>query len=169
MDDINRAFTEIMSNPNLKGMKNSLAALALSLTLMQNPTPAMAADLAPVASQPEVVQMAQTATVRGNISYSNFMNAVKDKQIQAVEVSDDGREAAFRSVGGGLGKFQIVPDPDFFTIMKDANIDLSVIRNDPNAGKYSKLLGSFGVPLLLVGLYFLFSRNSTLGPGGGIG
>jgi hypothetical protein len=48
MDDIQRAFTEIMNNPNLKLMKNSLAALALSLSLMQNPTPAMAADLAPV-------------------------------------------------------------------------------------------------------------------------
>lgn len=113
--------------------------------------------------------MAQNAVIRGNISYSNFITAVKDKQILAVEVSDNGREAAFRSEGGGLGKFQIVPDPDFFNIMKDANIDLSVIRNDPNAGNYSQLLGSFGVPLLLVGLYFLFSRNSTMGMGGGIG
>jgi len=84
-------------------------------------------------------------------------------------VSDDGRQAAFRSVGGGLGKFQIVPDPDFFQIMKDSNVDLSVIRNDPNANNYASLLSSFGVPLLLVGLYFLFSRNSTMGMPGGVG
>ena len=79
--------------------------------------------------------MAQNAVIRGNISYSNFITAVKDKQILAVEVSDNGREAAFRSEGGGLGKFQIVPDPDFFKIMNAANIDLSVQRGDPNAGK----------------------------------
>jgi len=45
-----------MNNPNLKPMKNSLAALALSLTLLQNPTPAMAAE-AEIATQqaPQVV------------------------------------------------------------------------------------------------------------------
>lgn len=168
MEDIQKAFHEIMNNPNLKPMKNSLAALALSLTLLQNPTPAMAAEQAlDTYVQPVVSQ--QASIIRGNISYSNFISAVKEKQILAVEVSDDGRQAAFRSVGGGLGKFQIVPDPDFFQIMKDANVDLSVIRNDPNAGNYASLIGSFGLPLLLVGLYFLFSRNSTMGMGGGVG
>jgi len=167
MQDIHMAFTEIMNNPNLKGMKTSLAALAISLTLLTSPTsPAMAAELAPVATTPEVVQQ---SVIRGNISYSNFINAVKDDQIRAVEVSDNGREAAFRSEGGGLGKFQIVPDPDFFKIMKDANIDLSVLRNDPNAANYGQLLSSFGVPLVLVGLYFLFSRNSSMGMPGGVG
>jgi len=56
MEDIQKAFHEIMNNPNLKPMKNSLAALALSLTLLQNPTPAMAAE-AEIATQqaPQVV------------------------------------------------------------------------------------------------------------------
>jgi hypothetical protein len=80
--------------------------------------------------------MAQMSVFGGNISYSKFVSAVKAKQIEAVQVSDDGREATFRSVEGGLGKFQIVPDPDFFKMMNAANIDLSVQRGDPNAGKY---------------------------------
>ena len=53
--------------------------------------------------------------------------------------------------------------------MKDANVDMSVIRADPNAGKFGTLAVSFGIPLFLVGLYFLFSRNATFGMGGGVG
>lgn len=169
MEDIHRAFTEIMSNPNFKPMKNSLAALALSLTLLQNPTPAMADVAVAEAQQPVAVGYSQQNVLRGNVSYSAFINAVKNDQIVAVNVADNGREAAFKSVGGGVGKFQIVPDPDFFQIMKDNNVDLSVTRADPNAGQYGQLLTSFGIPLLLVGLYFVFSRNSTMGLGGGVG
>jgi hypothetical protein len=65
-------YQEIMTNPEFKDMKNKLAALALSsTTLLGKATPAMAA-------------------IQGKVSYTEFIDAVKDHQVKNVLVGPSG-------------------------------------------------------------------------------
>ena len=142
LKSVQDAFKDIMTNPQMKDMKKALAAAAVSSSaLLANVKPALA--------------------VGGNLSYTMFMRYVNEGMIKAVNIAEDGRSAAYLSSDGGRGSVQLIPDPDLLTTLQKLGVELSVARSQVPNG-FEQLLPSLLVPLLLVGLYALFSR----GPGG---
>jgi len=133
-----------MTNPQMKDMKKALAAAAVSSSaLFANAGPALA--------------------IQGNLSYTQFMNQVNAGAIRALNIAEDGRSAVYLATDGGKGGVQLIPDPDLLTNMQKLGVELSVQRANVPSG-LEQLLPSLLVPLLLVGLYALFSRG-----GGGAG
>lgn len=144
MKSVQDAFKDIMTNPQMKDMKKALAAAAVSSSaLLANVKPALA--------------------VGGNLSYTMFMRYVNEGMIKAVNIAEDGRSAAYLSSDGGRGQVQLIPDPDLLQTLQKLGVEMSVARSQVPNG-FEQLLPSLLVPLLLVGLYALFSRG-----GGGAG
>ena len=86
------------------------------------------------------------------------MEGVNDHLIKAVNIAEDGKSAQFLAEDGGRGSVQLIPDPDLINTFTKLGIDLSVQRANVPSG-FEQLLSSIAVPLLLVGLFFLFSRG----------
>ena len=46
------------------------------------------------------------------VTFSTFINAVKDHQIEKVQIMDQGKTAAFIKADGIKGIVNLIPDPD---------------------------------------------------------
>ena len=49
-----------------------------------------------------------------------------DHKIDAVRVSDDGREGFYHTIAGTSGSVNLAPDPDLLKFLTENKIDLSV-------------------------------------------
>jgi len=95
------------------------------------------------------------ADIRGTISYGRFKEYIMDHKIDAVRVSDDGREGFYHTIAGTTGSVNLAPDPDLLKFLTENKIDLSVAHTVPN--QFAALVPGIIGALLLVGLYGLFS------------
>ena len=97
----------------------------------------------------------EAADIRGTISYGRFKEYVMDHKIDAVRVSDDGREGFYHTIANTSGSVNLAPDPDLLKFLTENKIDLSVAHTVPN--QFAALVPGIIGALLLVGLYGLFS------------
>ena len=106
------------------------------------------------------------AAIQGKVSYSEFIEAVKNHEIKNVLVGPSGTFAQYTNVENYGGSVNLVNDPEFLNIMTSNNINLMVEQPNQFLDNLPQLLGSFGVPLFLLLLLFIFSSSQQSGPGG---
>lgn len=111
-----------MSNPALK------AAFASFFV----PTAAFAEEAGERADM--MMRQAYESFRGGTISYTKFKELVNSDSISRVIVNED-NTADFRVLNlqtglQGTGKVYLAPDPDFFTMLRDHGVDLTVARAD---------------------------------------
>lgn len=109
--------------------------------------------------------------MKGNVSYSKFLDGVKEHIIERVRVEPNGRTADFITLDGSRGQVELFNDPEFLNQIQKNGIDLYVM-NAPNTGQQDQIFSiftSFIVPsLILAGIFFLTQRGSSAGMGGGM-
>jgi len=122
------------------------------------------------ASQVAVANAADQAEamVRGNITYSRFLEAVQTGQIETINVDALGREATYRTFEGTNGHVNLFNDPSLLDILNKANVDVNVFSQQAQGGGgiFSAIL-----PVLIVaGIFFFLTRRGEGDiqmPGGG--
>lgn len=67
----------------------------------------------------------------GTVSYTSFLQGVKEHLIDRVRIDPTGRTAEFLNVDGVKGQVNLFNDPNLLKILQENQIDLSVIPQDP--------------------------------------
>jgi hypothetical protein len=67
----------------------------------------------------------------GSVSYTTFLDGVKEHLIERVKIFGNGNYAEFLNSEGAGGYVALYPDPDLYKILKENNIDISILQNDP--------------------------------------
>jgi ATP-dependent Zn protease len=102
----------------------------------------------------------------GQVSYSKFLEGVKQHIIERVRVEPNGRTADFITNDGARGQVELFNDPEFLKQIQDNGIDLYVMNN--NSAQNDQLFSiftSFIVPALILGAIFFFTRRGDGGAG----
>lgn len=123
----------------LKKFKTLMFALVTSL--LMKPRSAMAA----------VFTRAEKTIPSGLVSYSAFLQAIKDHTIERVRISPDGRFAEFLNLEGIRGSVNLFNDPNLFNLLQKHGVDLSVMPIDHTAPIIMGLLQALAFPILLIG------------------
>ncbi len=107
-----------------------------------------------------------TASSTRTLRYSDFMEAVQDKQISRVLISPDQGTAQVVENDGGRSLVNLAPDQDLLKILTENNVDIAVQpTSQPNP--WQQAASSLFFPILLLGvLFFLFRRSQGSGSGG---
>lgn len=66
--------------------------------------------------------------LQGNISYSTFLEGIKEGLIDRVRVEPNGRTADFLNPEGLRGKVELFNDPGFLDTIQKYNVDLYVMN-----------------------------------------
>lgn len=153
-----------MNDPKFLPVKAAFASLFLA-------QPAMAEDAPEGGGGP--MYQAYTYVRGGQVSYTKFKEMIVNHDITKIVVNED-NTANFsflnlESGARGVGKVYLAPDPDFFKIIMDNGIDLTVARADETLSKLGPLLSNVGVALLILFIIFIFGRRpGGVGFGGGM-
>ena len=101
------------------------------------------------------------------LRYSDFIEAVQDKEISRVLISPDNATAQVVENDGSRSEVNLAPDKDLIKILTDNNVDIAVTPTKL-ANPWQQALSSLIFPVLLIGgLFFLFRRSQSGNAGGG--
>ncbi len=105
------------------------------------------------------------ANASRTLRYSDFVEAVQDKQVSRVLLSPDQGTAQIVESDGSRSEVNLAPDKDLLKLLTDNNVDIAVQpTRQPNA--WQQAASSLFFPILLLGgLFFLFRRAQS-GNGG---
>ncbi len=100
------------------------------------------------------------------LRYSDFIEAVQDKQISRVFISPDNGSAQIIENDGSRAEVNLAPDQDLLQLLTENDVDIAV-QPTQQANPWQQAASSLFFPVLLLGgLFFLF-RRSQGGAGGG--
>jgi len=101
------------------------------------------------------------------LRYSDFIEAVQDKEISRVLISPDNATAQVVENDGSRSEVNLAPDKDLLKILTENNVDIAVTPTKL-ANPWQQALSSLIFPVLLIGgLFFLFRRSQSGNAGGG--
>ena len=101
------------------------------------------------------------------LRYSDFIEAVQDKEVSRVLISPDNGTAQVVENDGSRSEVNLAPDKDLLKILTDNNVDIAV-QPTRIANPWQQALSSLIFPVLLIGgLFFLFRRAQSGSGGGG--
>ena len=110
-----------------------------------------------------------TETTTKSLRYSDFIEAVQDKEISRVLISPDNGTAQVVENDGSRSEVNLAPDKDLIKILTDNDVDIAV-QPTRLANPWQQALSSLIFPVLLIGgLFFLFRRAQSGSGGGGGG
>ena len=115
---------------------------------------------------PQMASAAGLENIAGQVTYTQFLNAVNDHVIERVRVAADGRNAEFLTAEGNRGMVNLFNDPQLFKILQDAGVDLSVMPVDNTGNAIFGILNTIAFPLVFFGGIFLINRFRNQGAGG---
>jgi len=99
--------------------------------------------------------------------YSDFIEAVQDKEISRVLISPDNATAQVVENDGSRSEVNLAPDKDLLKILTENNVDIAVTPTKL-ANPWQQAISSLIFPVLLIGgLFFLFRRSQSGNAGGG--
>jgi len=99
--------------------------------------------------------------------YSDFIEAVQDKEISRVLISPDNASALVGENDGSRSEVNLAPDKDLLKILTENNVDIAVTPTKL-ANPWQQAISSLIFPVLLIGgLFFLFRRSQSGNAGGG--
>ena len=105
------------------------------------------------------------ATATRKIRYSDFVEAVQDKQVSRVLLSPDKGTAQVVESDGGRALVNLAPDNDLLKLLTDNNVDIAV-QPTRQPSPWQQAASSLFFPLLLLGGLFLLFRRAQSGGGG---
>jgi len=101
------------------------------------------------------------------LRYSDFIEAVQDKEISRVLISPDNATAQVVENDGSRSEVNLAPDKDLLKILTENNVDIAVTPTKL-ANPWQQAVSSLIFPVLLIGgLFFLFRRSQSGNAGGG--
>ena len=109
----------------------------------------------------------------GTVSYTKFQELVRNHDISRVIVNQD-NTADFRVLNlqtglQGSGKVYLAPDPNFFQMLQENGVDLTINLPDETLQKFMPLLGNVGIAVFILLIIFIFGRRQGgVGFGGGM-
>jgi len=108
-----------------------------------------------------------TENATKTLRYSDFIEAVQDKEISRVLISPDNATAQVVENDGSRSEVNLAPDKDLLKILTENNVDIAVTPTKL-ANPWQQALSSLIFPVLLIGgLFFLFRRSQSGNAGGG--
>lgn len=114
----------------------------------------------------DIISKATMTAPAGTISYTTFLEGVRQHLIERVRIDPTGRTAEFLNVDGARGQVNLFNDPNLLKILQENQIDLSVIPQQADNPIFG-VLQSLAFPLFILGGLVLLSRRAQGGPGGG--
>jgi len=101
------------------------------------------------------------------LRYSDFIEAVQDKEISRVLISPDNATAQVVENDGSRSEVNLAPDKDLLKILTENDVDIAVTPTKL-ANPWQQAVSSLIFPVLLIGgLFFLFRRSQSGNAGGG--
>ncbi len=108
-----------------------------------------------------------TENATKTLRYSDFIEAVQDKEVSRVLISPDNGTAQIVENDGSRSEVNLAPDKDLLKILTENDVDIAVTPTKL-ANPWQQALSSLIFPVLLIGgLFFLFRRSQSGGGGGG--
>ena len=103
------------------------------------------------------------------LRYSDFIEAVQDKEVSRVLLSPDNGTAQVVENDGSRSEVNLAPDKDLLKILTENDVDIAVTPTKL-ANPWQQAISSLIFPVLLIGgLFFLFRRSQSGSGGGGGG
>ena len=101
------------------------------------------------------------------LRYSDFIEAVQDKEVSRVLISPDNGTAQVVENDGSRSEVNLAPDKDLLKILTENDVDIAVTPTKL-ANPWQQAISSLIFPVLLIGgLFFLFRRSQSGSGGGG--
>ncbi len=108
-----------------------------------------------------------TENATKTLRYSDFIEAVQDKEVSRVLISPDNGTAQVVENDGSRSEVNLAPDKDLLKILTENDVDIAVTPTKL-ANPWQQAISSLIFPVLLIGgLFFLFRRSQSGGGGGG--
>ncbi len=108
-----------------------------------------------------------TENATKTLRYSDFIEAVQDKEISRVLISPDSGTAQVVENDGSRSEVNLAPDKDLLKILTENDVDIAVTPTKL-ANPWQQAVSSLIFPVLLIGgLFFLFRRSQSGNGGGG--
>ena len=110
-----------------------------------------------------------TENATKTLRYSDFIEAVQDKEVSRVLLSPDNGTAQVVENDGSRSEVNLAPDKDLLKILTENDVDIAVTPTKL-ANPWQQAASSLIFPVLLIGgLFFLFRRSQSGSGGGGGG
>ncbi len=110
-----------------------------------------------------------TENATKTLRYSDFIEAVQDKEVSRVLLSPDSGTAQVVENDGSRSEVNLAPDKDLLKILTENDVDIAVTPTKL-ANPWQQAISSLIFPVLLIGgLFFLFRRSQNGNGGGGGG
>ena len=110
-----------------------------------------------------------TENATKTLRYSDFIEAVQDKEVSRVLLSPDSGTAQVVENDGSRSEVNLAPDKDLLKILTENDVDIAVTPTKL-ANPWQQAISSLIFPVLLIGgLFFLFRRSQSGSGGGGGG
>ena len=111
----------------------------------------------------------KTENATKTLRYSDFIEAVQDKEVSRVLLSPDSGTAQIVENDGSRSEVNLAPDKDLLKILTENDVDIAVTPTKL-ANPWQQAISSLIFPVLLIGgLFFLFRRSQNGSGGGGGG
>ncbi len=111
----------------------------------------------------------RTENATKTLRYSDFIEAVEDKEVSRVLLSPDSGTAQVVENDGSRSEVNLAPDKDLLKILTENDVDIAVTPTKL-ANPWQQAISSLIFPVLLIGgLFFLFRRSQNGSGGGGGG
>ena len=108
-----------------------------------------------------------TENATKTLRYSDFIEAVQDKEVSRVLLSPDSGTAQIVENDGSRSEVNLAPDKDLLKILTENDVDIAVTPTKL-ANPWQQAISSLIFPVLLIGgLFFLFRRSQNGSGGGG--
>ncbi len=109
----------------------------------------------------------KTENTTKTLRYSDFIEAVQDKEVSRVLLSPDSGTAQVVENDGSRSEVNLAPDKDLLKILTENDVDIAVTPTKL-ANPWQQAISSLIFPVLLIGgLFFLFRRSQNGSGGGG--
>ncbi len=109
----------------------------------------------------------KTENASKTLRYSDFIEAVQDKEVSRVLLSPDSGTAQVVENDGSRSEVNLAPDKDLLKILTENDVDIAVTPTKL-ANPWQQAISSLIFPVLLIGgLFFLFRRSQNGSGGGG--
>ena len=109
----------------------------------------------------------KTENATKTLRYSDFIEAVQDKEVSRVLLSPDSGTAQVVENDGSRSEVNLAPDKDLLKILTENDVDIAVTPTKLT-NPWQQAISSLIFPVLLIGgLFFLFRRSQNGSGGGG--
>ena len=108
-----------------------------------------------------VLDRPSTENATKTLRYSDFIEAVQDKEVSRVLISPDNGTAQVVENDGSRSEVNLAPDKDLLKILTDNDVDIAV-QPTRLSSPWQQAFSSLLFPIILIGaLFFLFRRAQS--------